>query len=486
MKRKAIPLLICLVLIIQSCKKNDTKALDNFEQKLVGSWESVELEDDGTSFSHKELMLTDQKWHLNVFAYSDIKGHYPLFHLELEGTYEITDASSTVEGSWNGTYNIDQKHLTLLTYNHEIIQGLGFEPCGLTYGERTNVSNGCSFVESVTDCAVDYDLVTIKDGMLYAGKRNPDMCMPEGRPESHGSPFKRIVEKKANTTLPSPKKEFLRDAKIELLSENLQFLEGPIWDTAKGRLIFSEVNGNVLWQWSEETGLSKYLEPSYYAGGNVFDASGHIISCQGGARRVVKIDSVGNMSVLVDTFEGKKFNSPNDAVVKSDGTIWFTDPDYGLLAVFGADADKHRELEGNYIFMYDPASNTIKMVCNSLSKPNGLAFSKDETKLYVGNSKEGDRRIMVFDVLSSNTLGKTKLVATIKSKTWGVDGLKVGEDGNLYAACGDGVNIFSPSGKLIHVISTDFEVTNLSFGSNNETLFLTGHEALYKATIKNY
>ncbi|MEO0572843.1 MAG: SMP-30/gluconolactonase/LRE family protein [Bacteroidota bacterium] len=483
MKTKVKIVLMGLLLVFGSCKQKNSEAQPRFKSQLKGYWESTELEEEGNSFSHKELILTNSTWHLSVYAYADAKGHDPLFQLEFEGNYEITGASPIVEGSWNGTYRIDKKYLTLLNRNPEVVQELGFASCGLTYGERKDVSNGCSFVESIADCPVDYDLVTIREGMLYAGKRNSDMCVPEGRPKLHGNPFQRMNLKKTKSL--SADKIFPTDAELNVLADNLQFLEGPIWNAEKERLIFSEVNGNTLWQWTEANGVSEYLKPSFYAGGNTFDHEGNIISCQGGARRLVRVGNDGNSTVLTDNYNGKKFNSPNDAIVKSDGTIWFTDPDYGLLAVYGENANEHKELDGNYIFRYDPRNGTTSLLCTSLSKPNGLAFSQDESVLYVGNSAEGDRCIMAFGVLTNNTLGKVKLITTIESKTWGVDGLKVGSDGNLYAACGDGVNIFSPFGELIHRITTDFEVTNLSFGSNANTLFLTGHEALYKTTFKN-
>lgn len=275
------------------------------------------------------------------------------------------------------------------------------------------------------------------------------------------------------------------ESQVEELATGFNFLEGPIWDSSKDRLIFSEVGGNKLHQWLPASGASVFLEPSYYAGGNVFAPDGSIISCQGGARQIARIKPDQSMEVLADSFNGKKFNSPNDAVVKSDGTIWFTDPDYGLLAAYGEKANEYRELDQFHIFRFDPKTEEIAAVYSDLSKPNGLVFSRDESQLFVGNSAEGDRKLVVFDVTAENILTNIKVLASIESKTWGIDGLKMDENGNLYAACGDGVNIFSPKGNLIGKIPTDFEVTNLCFGGKNgKTLFLTGHEALYKVALK--
>lgn len=275
-----------------------------------------------------------------------------------------------------------------------------------------------------------------------------------------------------------------KDAEIEELASDFQFLEGPIWDKNNNRLIFSEVIANKLHQWSSSTGVELFLEPSWYAGGNTFDAYGNIISCQGGARQIARIKPDKSFEVITNNYQGKKFNSPNDVVVKSDETIWFTDPDYGLLAAYGEKANEYKELNAHHIFKYNPKTNETVSVNATLSKPNGLVFSKDETKLYVGNSNEGDRKLVVFDVTAENALSDMKVLNTIDSKTWGIDGLKIDKEGNLYAACGDGVTIFTSEGELIGKIKTNFEVTNLCFGgTDNKTLFLTSHTSLYSVPV---
>ena len=255
----------------------------------------------------------------------------------------------------------------------------------------------------------------------------------------------------------------------------MNFLEGPVWDSENERLIFSEVMENKLHVWSEEAGVSLYMEPSGYAGGNFLTDQGDLLSCQGGARQLVRIAQDLTTEVIADDFEGKKFNSPNDVVQKSDGTIWFTDPDYGLLSAYGDEAANFQELDAYHIFRVDPSDGVVHSVYAELSKPNGLVFSQDESKLYVGNSNEGDRKLVAFEVAGDNSLSEPTVLAHISSESWGVDGLKMDEHGNLYAACGDGVNIFTPEGTPIGKIATDFEVTNLCFGGKDgKTLFLVG------------
>jgi gluconolactonase len=188
--------------------------------------------------------------------------------------------------------------------------------------------------------------------------------------------------------------------------------------------------------------------------------------------------------VLTNSYQGRKFNSPNDLVQKSDGTIWFTDPDYGLVAAYGDKATEHRELDKFHIFRYDPATQETVSVHDGLSKPNGLVFSKDEKQLFVGNSAEGDRRHVVFEVQPDNSLSTPQTLSTIDSKTWGIDGLKMDTNGLLYGACGDGVNVFTRAGKLIGKIPTAFEMTNLCFGGNDgKALFMTGHEGLFSIQL---
>ena len=274
-------------------------------------------------------------------------------------------------------------------------------------------------------------------------------------------------------------------SQVERLVENMQFLEGPVWDASNQRLIFSEVMTNKLHEWSAADGLAVFMEPSGYAGGNFLSREGDLLSCQGGMRRIAKLGPDKNLEILTDKWEGQKFNSPNDIVQKSDGTIWFTDPDYGLLAAYGEEAEEHREMEGHYVFRLDPAKKKVTAVCKTLSKPNGLVFSRDEKKLFVGNSDVGDRKLVLFNVRSDNTLSEPQTLRRIESKTWGIDGLKMDEWGNLYAACGDGVNIFRQNGEMIGKIDTDFEVTNLCFGgAKGNVLFLTGHTGLFCIQLK--
>lgn len=267
---------------------------------------------------------------------------------------------------------------------------------------------------------------------------------------------------------------------IEKLWSSDHFLEGPLWDDTNQRLIFSQVTQDKLLQWTEQDGVEILLEPSGNVGGSTFDLEGHLLLAQSGPRQIGRLNN-NQVELITSRFEWKKFNSPNDLVVKSDGTIWFTDPNYGLIALYGEDkAAGYEEIGAAHVFRFDEATNSLTSIYDQLSKPNGLAFSPDESTLYVGNSAPGNRKIMAFDIASNNIASNPRVFTTIESHTWGVDGLKVDDNGNLYAATGLGVDIFNPKGHLKHRIETPFRVTNLAFGPDEKTLYLTSHKGLYR------
>mgnify|MGYP001795448896 CR=1 FL=1 len=162
-----------------------------FQSQIVGEWESLTIEKNATSFGFRELELTDKRWSLQLTIFGDSTGNSPLFRLELTGPYEITAPSAKMMGSFDGTYFIEKQYLTVFTENNAILASLGFKECGISKGTRTDVSSGCSFIKPIAKCPADYDLVTIRDGLLYAGKRTENMCVPSGRPIEHGYPLKR-------------------------------------------------------------------------------------------------------------------------------------------------------------------------------------------------------------------------------------------------------------------------------------------------------
>ncbi len=269
------------------------------------------------------------------------------------------------------------------------------------------------------------------------------------------------------------------DAKLEKLAKGLKFTEGPVW-VAKdgGYLVFSDIPEDELKKWSAQSGLTlliRFRKPSHNANGNTLDREGHLITCEHSGRRLSLLEKDGELRTLVDRHEGKKFNSPNDAVVKSDGTIWFTDPPYGLPQ------GETKELDGNYVFRFDPKSKATTIVVKDSDMPNGLCFSPDEKKLYVADSGK-PRHIRVFDVQQDGTLTGGEVFCQIDKG--GPDGIRCDADGRVWSSAGDGVQIFAPDGKLIGKILVPESPANLCFGGNDgKTLFITARTSLYSIPV---
>lgn len=262
------------------------------------------------------------------------------------------------------------------------------------------------------------------------------------------------------------------DAKVEKLAGGFRFTEGPVWlSEGDGSLIFSDIPANELKKWTPE-GVTTFRNPSQNANGNTVDLEGRLVSAEHSGRRV-SVTRDGKPETVVDDFEGKKFNSPNDVVVKSDGSYWFTDPDYGL-------GGNTREMEGNWVFRHDPKTRKTTALVKDFDKPNGLCFSPDETKLYVADSGR-PRHIRVFTV-KGDTVSDGKVFCAIDKG--GPDGIRADAAGRIFSSAGDGVHIFSPEGKLIGKILVPEAPANLCFGGKDfKTLYMTARTGLYKIDL---
>jgi len=225
-----------------------------------------------------------------------------------------------------------------------------------------------------------------------------------------------------------------------------------------------------LKKWSNQDGLSTFRKPSQNANGNTIDRQGRLMTAEHGARRVSVTAQDGTVTTVVDQYNGKKLNSPNDVVMKSDGTIWFTDPDYGL-------SDRPKEQPGNYVYRFNPKNRELHPVATDFDKPNGLCFSPNESKLYVADSGR-PRHIRVFQVNSDGTLTNGKVLAKIDRG--GPDGIRCDRDGRIWSSAGDGIHIFSSEGGLIGKILVPEAPANLGFGGQDgKTLFITARKSLY-------
>ena len=284
---------------------------------------------------------------------------------------------------------------------------------------------------------------------------------------------------KKNFDVKSPEflKILLPDSKVAKLAGGMQFTEGPVW-VAKGEyLLFSNIPGNEVKRWSAKDGLSTWLKPSHNANGHTLDRQGNLISCEHTARRVtlITLDGKRTTKVLASEYKGKRFMAPNDVVVKSDGTIWFTDPGYGMNR-------KMAKIAKNYVFCLDPKSGELRPVVDDFDRPNGLCFSPDEKRLYIADSSKKLRHVRVFDVAADNTLKNGRVLAELPK---GVpDGMRADTDERIYVTGEEGVYVYAPSGKLLGTILMPLVPANCTFGGQGKhTLFITARTTLFSIKL---
>jgi gluconolactonase len=228
-------------------------------------------------------------------------------------------------------------------------------------------------------------------------------------------------------------------------------------------------------------GVTSFRKPSQNANGNTLDRAGLLLTCEHSGRRVAIREKDGTVKTVVDSFEGKKLNSPNDVVVRSDGTIWFTDPEYGLKNKPGPKEKEDKPQPGNYVYRHDPKRGKTTAVVRDFVQPNGLAFSPDEKKLYVADSGT-PRHIRVFDVSADGSVSNGRVFCTIDKG--GPDGIRVDQAGRVWSSAGDGVQIFAPDGKRIGKILVGEAPANLCFGGDDgKTLFMTARKSLYAIKV---
>lgn len=283
------------------------------------------------------------------------------------------------------------------------------------------------------------------------------------------------------------------DATIEKLAEGFQWAEGPVWIPADRQVLFSDIPNNAVMRWSEAQGLAVFLKPAGYTGkeprggesgtnGLTLDRQGRLVMCQHGDRRVVRVEKDGTWTTLVDRYEGKRLNSPNDLVFKSNGDLYFTDPPYGLAK--GPD-DPARELPFCGVYRVTP-DGKVTLLTDKLTRPNGLAFSPDEKTLYVAQSEPDKAVWTAFDVLPDGTLGPGRLffdaTPSVREKLPGLpDGLKIDRRGNLFATGPGGISVFSPDGKLLGRINTGVPTSNCCFGDGY--LYMTANQWLCRVKL---
>jgi gluconolactonase len=283
---------------------------------------------------------------------------------------------------------------------------------------------------------------------------------------------------------PSFAKYRIMNAAVERLATGLRWCEGPVWFGDGRYLLWSDIPNNRIMRWDEATGtVGEFRKPSNFANGNSRDRQGRLLTCEHAGRRVTRTEYDGRVTVLASQWDGKPLNSPNDIVCKSDGSIWFTDPPFGILHHYEGNQAK-QELPTN-LYRIDPRTGKLAVMAGDLNRPNGLAFSPDESKLYVGENGVTPRKIHVYDVVSGGTkLGNKKQFLDCGPGT--VDGFRCDTDGNLWCGWGmgsddlDGVMVFNPAGKPIGRIQLPERCANLCFGGTaRNRLFMAASQSVY-------
>jgi gluconolactonase len=322
-------------------------------------------------------------------------------------------------------------------------------------------------------------LVTLAVAIPAEAQLNP----PPSRP-----PVVKSLDPRFGTLVPA-------DATVEKLVDGHQWVEGPVWVSDGGYLLFSDVARNAIYRWKEVEGERVFLAKSGYSGSTPFagaepgsnglalDAKGRLVFARHGNRQIARLESDGSITVLADRYRGRRLNSPNDLVFHSSGDLYFTDPAFGLPKIYD-DPGKELPYQGVYRLTQD---GSLTLLTSELSAPNGIAFSSDERTLYVSNADAQRLVWMAYAVRPDGTLGPGRIffdgTSAFAGRRGSADGLKVDARGNVFGAGPGGVYVFSPAGELLGWIDFDVNVGNVAWGEDGSTLFVAANSAVYRIRV---
>ncbi|HZO66778.1 MAG TPA: SMP-30/gluconolactonase/LRE family protein [Kribbellaceae bacterium] len=265
------------------------------------------------------------------------------------------------------------------------------------------------------------------------------------------------------------------DERVERLWSGGRWLEGPVYVPAYRSLLFSDIPNDRILRYDEVSGaISIFRQPAGNTNGHTLDEQGRLVSCQHGHRQVVRTEHDGSITVLAGSYDGKRLNSPNDVVVRRDGSVWFTDPPYGRMSDYEGNKGDG-EVDGNYVYRVDPATGDVRVVADDFTRPNGLAFSLDESKLYIVDTPE--KHIRVFDVDGDKLTGGDVFAPCTAGM---FDGIRLDTEGRVWAATHEGVHCFDPDGTLIGKLVLPEATSNICFGGpKRNRLFMTATSSVY-------
>ncbi|PZW42317.1 gluconolactonase [Humitalea rosea] len=309
--------------------------------------------------------------------------------------------------------------------------------------------------------------------------------MPDAPPFT---PSARYPEEAFEMLDPSFARFRVMNSVIERLWTGGAWSEGPVWFGAHRTLLWSDIPNQRILRWEEDGGtVSVFRSPSNFANGNTTDRSGRLVTCEHGGRRVTRTEHDGRITVMADRFEGKRLNSPNDLVVKSDGSIWFTDPPFGIMSNYEGSMTEPELPHG--VYRVDGRTRAIKLVAEGIPGPNGLAFSPDESILYIVASRAEPRQILACDVLDDGARLGTPRVLIQCAAGESPDGFRLDTEGNLWCGWGmgagqDGVRVFNAAGAPLGHIHLPERCANLEFGGRHRNrLFMAASRSLYAVTV---
>ena len=275
------------------------------------------------------------------------------------------------------------------------------------------------------------------------------------------------------------------NARLEKLYGDCLWAEGPVYFPAGDYLVWSDIPNSRMLRWVQDMGVGTFRANSNFSNGNTRDREGRLVTCEHGLRRVTRTEHDGSITVLACAYQGKRLNSPNDVIVKSDGSVWFTDPDYGILSDYeGGRADS--EIGHCNVYCVTPQNGEVALVADDFVKPNGLAFSPDESRIYIADSasshiENAPHHIRVFDVAGGKLCHGREFVEIQQGVP---DGMRVDEHGNIWTSALDGVHCYSPDGELLGKILLPEVVANLTFGGlHRNRLFITANASLYSLYV---